>query len=139
MPARDTYHEAVVNGLIADGWTITDDPLHLTVGDLDLYVDLGAEQNTIAAEKEGLKIAVEIKSFLSRSVARNLEEALGQYRLYLNMLKELQPDRILYLAIPWHAYERIFDAKVGQIILRHDSLKLIVFDAAQERIVKWIS
>jgi len=139
MPARDTYHEAVVNSLIADGWTITHDPLHLTVGDLDLYVDLGAEQNTIAAEKEGLKIAVEIKSFLSRSVARNLEEALGQYRLYLNMLKELQPDRILYLAIPWHAYERIFDAKVGQIILRHDNLKLIVFDAAQERIVKWIS
>lgn len=139
MPARDTYHDAVVTALITEGWIITDDPLHLGVGDLDLFIDLGAEQNTLAAEKDGRLIAVEIKSFLNRSVARDLEEALGQYRLYLNVLAELEPDRILYLAIPWYAYERIFDAKVGQIIMRHDRLKLIVFDPKQERIVKWIS
>ena len=29
MPARDIYHNAVKNALVKDGWTITDDPLHL--------------------------------------------------------------------------------------------------------------
>lgn len=55
MPARDLYHDAVVNALIADGWEITHDPLSLSYGGKDLYVDLGAERATIAAEKEGQK------------------------------------------------------------------------------------
>jgi hypothetical protein len=29
MPARNIYHDAVVQALTADGWTITDDPLRL--------------------------------------------------------------------------------------------------------------
>jgi hypothetical protein len=29
MPAKDKYHEAVKTALIKDGWTITDDPLHI--------------------------------------------------------------------------------------------------------------
>jgi hypothetical protein len=31
-----------------DGWTITDDPLILSYGSRDLYVDLGAERDMIA-------------------------------------------------------------------------------------------
>ena len=44
MPARDIYHDAVKNALLKDGWTITDDPLHLKWGQKDMYVDLGAQQ-----------------------------------------------------------------------------------------------
>ena len=44
MPARNIYHNQVRNALIKDGWTITHDPLRLTWGDKDLYVDLGAER-----------------------------------------------------------------------------------------------
>ena len=55
MPARDFYHDAVVKALIADGWTITHDPLKISYGGEDLYVDLGAERMTIAAEKNGQK------------------------------------------------------------------------------------
>ena len=29
MPAKDAYHDAVKRALIKEGWTITDDPLHL--------------------------------------------------------------------------------------------------------------
>jgi hypothetical protein len=64
MPARDIYHSVVVHALMADGWNITHDPLSLSYGGKDLYIDLGAERVTIAAEREGQKIAVEIKSFL---------------------------------------------------------------------------
>lgn len=78
MPARDVYHDVVVQALIADGWIITDDPLYLAYGGRNLYVDLGAERDTIAAEKDSQKIAVEIKSFLSLSPIRDLQEAVGQ-------------------------------------------------------------
>ena len=86
MPAKDIYHEIVKEALIKDGWKITDDPLKLTIGSRSLYVDLGAEK-LLAAEKEDRKIAVEIKSFLISSPINNLENALGQYILYQNILQ----------------------------------------------------
>ena len=66
MPARDRYHDRVKNALIKNGWTITDDPLHIKWGKKDRYVDLGAEQ-LLAAEKGKRKIAVEVKGFLGHS------------------------------------------------------------------------
>jgi hypothetical protein len=41
--------------------------------------DLGAEK-LMAAEKEGRKIAVEVKSFTWRSEMNDLEKAVGQYK-----------------------------------------------------------
>jgi len=61
MPARDRYHDQVRNALVKDGWVITHDPLRLTWGLKDMYVDLGAEQ-LLAAEKGTRKIAVEVKN-----------------------------------------------------------------------------
>ena len=54
-------------------------------GSKDLYVDLGAEK-LIAAEKENQKIAVEIKSFIGNSQVADLEQALGKYILYLDII-----------------------------------------------------
>ncbi len=98
MSARDKYHNQVRNALIKDGWTITDDPLRLEWGRKDAYVDLGAEQ-IVAAEKEQRKIAVEIKTFLGTSEVRDLENAYGQYMLYQDILEEVEPERIVYLAV----------------------------------------
>lgn len=77
MPARDIYHDIVVQALIDDGWEITDDPLVLSYGGRELYVDLGIEKSAIAAQKNNRKIAVEIKSFLKPSPIQDLEEAVG--------------------------------------------------------------
>ena len=63
MPRKDTYHDAVVQALKADGWTITHDPLILSFGGRDVYMCLGTER-PIGAEKDGRKIAVEVKSFV---------------------------------------------------------------------------
>src|SRR5262249_48866828 len=100
MPARNIYHDAVVRGLTADGWTITHDPLTISFGGKDLYVDLGAERATLAAEKGDRRIAVEIQSFLGRSPVRSLEEAVGPYEIYRALLEESDPGRVLYLAVP---------------------------------------
>ena len=98
MPRRDTYHDAVKNALIKDGWVITDDPFILEFEDVQLFVDLAAEK-TIAAEKSGRKIVVEIKVFKSISLFSELEKALGQYDIYSIFLTETSPERELYLAV----------------------------------------
>ncbi len=43
MSAKDRFHGAVRKGLEKEGWIITDDPLRIEVGDVEMYVDLGAE------------------------------------------------------------------------------------------------
>jgi hypothetical protein len=86
-----------------DGWTITHDPLRLSWGGKDAYVDFGAEQ-LLAAEKAGKRIALEVKSFVGDSEMDDLEKALGQYTLYHDLLAELEPDRVLYLAVPEKFY-----------------------------------
>lgn len=76
MPAKDIYHNVVKTALTKDKWIITDDPLRLSIGSRSVYVDLGAEK-LFAAEKEGKKIAVEVKSFLNPSPVADLESAVG--------------------------------------------------------------
>ncbi|MGF1674698.1 MAG: element excision factor XisH family protein [Rivularia sp. (in: cyanobacteria)] len=138
MPAKDFYHDTVVEALINDGWEITDDPLVLSYGGRELYVNLGAEKTTIAAQKDNLKIAVEIKSFLKPSPVRDLEDAVGQYGVYQSILTDIASERILYLAVPQRSYESIFTEKLGQLILKSLKIKLLVFDDQERRIIQWI-
>jgi hypothetical protein len=137
MPARDIYHETVKTALQKDGWLITHDPLKLSWGGKDLYVDLGAEQ-LIAAEKAGRQIAVEIKSFLGDSEVDDLEKALGQYVLYHAVLAEREPDRALYLAVPDDVLEDLFVGPLGQLLLKRNLVQLFGFDPQAEVITKWI-
>ena len=137
MPAKDIYHNTVRTALEKDGWTITNDPLTLEIGDRSLFVDLGAEK-ILAAEKEGRKIAVEVKSFLSISPVHDLEEALGQYIVYEDILELSEPERNIYLAVREEVYLDIFSEPLGQVLLRKKRLKLIVFDSSREIIIRWI-
>ncbi len=116
MPAKDIYHNNVKNALVTDGWTITKDPLILTIGKKDLFVDLGAKK-LISAEKGERKIAVEIKSFIGVSLVNDLEKALGQYTLYLDILADKEPERLLYLAIRAKTFAEIFEEPIGKILL----------------------
>jgi len=137
MPAKDIYHDSVKNALVKDGWTITHDPLKLEWGGRDMYVDLGAER-LLAAEKDGQQIAVEIKSFVSASDLDELEKALGQYVLYHDVLAELQPHRVLYLAVPQRILLEIFEEPLGKLLLKNNRARLVVFDPRTEVIVQWI-
>ena len=116
MPARDIYHHHVRAALIKDGWTITHDPLRLTWGRKDVYIDVGAER-LLAAEKGRQRIAVEVKSFLGASDMYDLEQALGQFVLYRSILAQREPDRALYLAVPVLIVQAIFEQPVGQLLL----------------------
>ena len=139
MPARDLYHDVVVRALQADGWTITADPLVLSYGGRDLFVDLGAERELLAAERAGQKIGVEVKSFISRSAVLDLELAVGQYTVYREVLAANEPERTLYLAVPGRVFEGIFSERLGRLLLEKQRLLLLVFDPEKERIVQWTS
>lgn len=137
MPARDLHHERVKNALIKEQWIITHDPLRLQWGTKDMYVDLGAER-LIAASKAGQKIAIEIKNFTGLSRVADLEQALGQYTLYYDVLSQVEPDRTLSLAIPSAVYSDLFAEPLGQLLLAKQRLRLAVFDPQLEVIEQWI-
>lgn len=137
MPAKDIYHDTVRRALIKDGWKITHDPLILKWGLKDLYVDLGAER-LVAAEKEGHKIAVEVKSFVSPSEVEDLEVAVGQFILYHDVMDRTEPERVLYLAVRAAVFTSVFEEPIGRVLLENQRVKLVVFDPQAEVIVKWI-
>ncbi|MDZ7898015.1 MAG: XisH family protein [Arcicella sp.] len=107
MARKDLYHEVVRHALEKDGWIITHDPLDLTVGEVELFADLGAER-VIGAEKDNQKIAVEIKSFVGQSPVSEFHKAIGQYENYRLSLEEKNSDRTLLLAIPDFAWNDFF-------------------------------
>jgi len=137
MPARDIYHESVRNALQKDGWVITHDPLRLSWGGKDMYVDLGAER-LLAAEKSGRRIAVEIKSFVGDSIMQDLEKAIGQFVLYRAVLAEIDADRLLYLAVSVAVLQDLFDEPIGKLLLQNKLAQLIAFDPEAEVVVQWL-
>lgn len=138
MPAKDIFHDIVKSALQKDGWKITDDPLRLKWGLRELFVDLGAKK-LIAAQKGETKIAVEIKSFVGKSPINELENALGQYILYRNILEETEPERLIYLAIRKSTYQEIFSEPIGTLTIQKSKLYLLVFDDEKEEILQWIN
>ncbi len=136
MPRKDLYHQTVVTALEREGWTVTDDPLRLAYGGRNLYVDLGAER-LLGAIKESRIIAVEVKSFVGSSDLTDLEMAIGQYNLYRDVLLEQEPERQIFLAVPRYAYDTTFADRLGQLVIKQQRLRLIVFEA-EESPLQWI-
>lgn len=136
--AKDIYHNTVRTALENDGWMITNDPLTLKIGGRSAYVDLGA-QKLLAAEKEGQQIAVEVKSFISPSPVHDLEQALGQYIMYSQILERQGSGRLLYLAIPESVFSDFFSEELPQLMIEINHLKLLIFDASRAEIRRWIT
>jgi XisH protein len=136
--AKDVYHQTVKVALVKDGWIITEDPLTLKVGGRLAFIDLGAEK-LFAAEKAGRRIAVEVKSFISPSPVKDLEQALGQYIMYSQVLERQKFARSLYLAIPQTVFLDFFSEELPQLMIELNNLSLLVFDADSEEVVQWIT
>ena len=137
MSAKDRFHEVVKTALQKDGWRITHDPLTVRIeGIADMYIDLGA-QKLIAAEQNGQKIAVEVKSFIGTSTISEFHTALGQFINYRYALEVQEPDRVLYLAVPLNAYNDFFTKSFIQSVIQRSQVNLLVYDVEVEEILKW--
>ena len=137
--AKDRFHAQVKAALIKDLWSITHDPFSIQISEaVRLQIDLGAE-NTIAAQREREKIAVEIKSFIADSDISEFHGALGQYLNYVQALEDEEPDRILYLAVPIETYRDFFQLPFIQKSLKRHAINLVIYDPIEAEIEQWIS
>jgi hypothetical protein len=134
--ARDKYHEIVKQALIADGWTITHDPLRLSKLTRPVEIDLGAEK-LIGAKKGMEEIAVEVKSFLGISEVYDFYQAIGQFTYYREALGEIEPKRTLFLAVPLPIFEGLLQEPISQKVLRNYRITFLVYDIEEKRIVQW--
>jgi len=133
------HHDAVIQALQADGWTITHDPLLIPFGDRRLFIDLGAERVTIGAERGNERIAVEISSFVADSPVRDLQEAVGQFVVYRALLAQAEPERALFLGVSTRVYDSILSEPLGQLVAADVRLRILVFDPLQPKVVRWIN
>ena len=136
--AKDLFHNTVKIALEKDGWKITHDPYQLRYGMSDVYIDLAAEE-AIAAEKEGRKIAVEVKSLAGGSNISEFHTALGQflnYRIAIEISKE--PERILYPAVPIDTYQMFLRFEPAKTVIERYQVRLIIYSPNSEVIEQWI-
>ncbi len=103
---------------------------------ISLYIDIGRER-AIGAEKDGKKIAVEIKSFLGMSPLAEFHTALGQFLNYLLALRINYPERVLYLAITEDIYRDFFSDPFVQLSVSTYRVKLLIFNPSEEAIILW--
>lgn len=134
--AKDLFHQAVKTALIKDGWTIVSDPLIIRIDRVKLEVDLAAEK-VFAAEKDGQKIAVEVKGFINPSAINDFHTALGQFLNYRLALQMTEPSRILYLAVPIDIFNTFFQERFTQASVKQYDLKILVYDPNSEEISQW--
>jgi XisH protein len=117
---------------------ITNDPLYLDYGGVEIFIDLGAEK-LIAAERNGEQIAVEIKSFVGSSTISEFHTALGQFINYRTALSQKEPNRQLYLAVPRITYDTFFKLELVQLVAKAQNLKLLIYNPEIEVIEQWIN
>lgn len=138
MSRRDDLHFPLRRTLEKNGWIITSDPLILVLRQTLLKADLGAEK-LFTAEKEGRKIAVEIKDFDASSVISELEKTMGQLQLYQWALEEQEPERQLFLAISQAVYIKHFQKPIFQIAIQRSKINLLIYAPDLEVIIQWIT
>jgi len=136
--AKDAIHDSIKNALLKDGWAITAEFLQIEYEELEIFADLVAERKPIVAEKNDKKIIVEVKTFAGRSFIRELQQALGQYDLYLEIITLAGLDYELYLAISSLVYEAFFLRKGTHEVVQRRQLKLLVVDVEREEVIQWI-
>ncbi len=60
------------------------------------------------------------------------------YVLYRQILNEMGIERILYLAVSRPTFNSVFTIELGQVLLKNQIIRLIVFDEEREAIAQWI-
>jgi hypothetical protein len=75
---------------------------------------------------------------LRGSRTEDLEDAMGQVVLYRYLLRRLQPERELFLAIRKDVYESYISLPHVVEFLQTEQVNLLVFDPQTEEVVQWI-
>lgn len=108
-----------------------------SLGKIPIHIDLGAEK-IIGAQRNGEKIAIEVKSFSLASLITALYEAIGKFIVYRKALEVLKPDRTLYLAMPDDAFTQLNSEPILHKMFVDEKIKLVLYHTENKKISKWI-
>jgi hypothetical protein len=137
MPALDKCHDIVERVLQKAGWQIETTQLALRLRGTSLHVDIRARR--ISEDNDEQILVVEAKCFSQkREQLHDLYSSIGQYLVYRNLMHASGMPFPLYLAIPVHAYQGVFQL-AGMSTVRETKINLIVFDMVAEEIVEWVN
>jgi hypothetical protein len=133
MPVYDKCHNQVVRALEKAGWIVSETPYTLDTEVNHLFVDIEARR----APEEPV-IVVEVKCFPDgTSDMTSLYNAVGQYFVYRSLLRNLNKNRRLYLAIPTKTYQGIFRL-IGLDIAAEMQIDMIVVNLEAKEVEEWI-
>ncbi len=135
MARRDKTHFIVREALEREGWIVTHDPFFIKLGKKSAEIDLGAER-IVLAEKGIEKIAIKI--FIGTSTITDFYHAHGQFDLYDRALKSIEPERILYLALPDDAYEELKNDLFSFPSFEDLHHRIIVYKSENDTDLLWI-
>jgi hypothetical protein len=136
MPASDLCLPQIIRALEDDGWQIVVQNEHYRIDKRSIFVDLRAERLENGSSETIL--LAEVKCFSEKeSWTTALYTAIGQYLVYVGLLRKLSVNIPLYLVIPETIYNAMFDAVVRQIIKQHD-IKMIIVNLEAEAITQWL-
>lgn len=109
----------------------------MKIGSIPLHIDLGAEK-IIDAEKNGEKIAVEVKTFGIPSFITALYEAVGKYIIYRTALEQIHSDRVLYLAMPTKVYQKFGDEPLVKSVFSNYQIKIVLYKTDAKEKITWL-
>jgi hypothetical protein len=103
----------------------------------EAFVDIGAER-LIGAERGTERIAVEIKGFTGPSEVTELHRATGQYILYERILRQIDPERTVVLAVPDDVLRSVFLKDLGELLVQDGVLRVFGYDSENEEVTRWL-
>jgi XisH protein len=81
---------------------------------------------------------VEIKSFVGQSPVTEFHKVMGQYDNYLLSLEELDPEREVWLAIPFTTWSDFFQRPFIKKVIRVKRINCLIFNHETQMVVQWI-
>jgi hypothetical protein len=137
MPRLDECHDQVVHALEKAGWSILHSPYYFVVAGRRFYIDLQVVSSQAGAERH--IIIVEIKCFSDEETELNeLYTAVGQYAVYRALLRQQGIADEVYLAVPAHAHQALFQA-LAHSVVDEFGIKMVIVDLEREVIEQWLS
>lgn len=135
MPAFDSCHPQIIRALEKAGWRVVAQQERFWVNKRIMFIDIKAARGINGRSQQIL--LSEVKCFPdSENTTREVYVAIGQYIVYQAALDQLRDTTPLYLTIPEHIYNRVFDEVIRRAVNDH-RIKLIVVNLADEVITQW--
>jgi hypothetical protein len=61
-----------------------------------------------------------------------------RFVVYRAVLSHADPERSLFLGVPTRVYDAVLSEPLGQLVAADVRLRVLVFDAQQQKVMQWI-